>query len=106
VDRRAYIATGTFGDDESYFDRSSPWANAERNAAALAESSALRGVTGSQYRDFNAAFRDHLAELGIPYEYMETDCPHEYGCPIDRGGQDSWALLQAKFSEPAVAPGP
>jgi enterochelin esterase-like enzyme len=106
VGRRAYIATATFGDDESYFDQLSPWANAERNAAALAESSALRGVTGTQYRDFNIAFRDHLAALGIPYDFVETDCPHEYGCPIGRGGQDSWALLQAEFSKPAAAPTP
>ena len=101
--RRAYIAAAAFGNDESSFDRISPWANAARNAAVLSESSRLRGVTGAQYRDFNAAFRDHLAALRIPYDYVETDCAHEYGCPIGRAGQDSWAVIQAEFSRSATA---
>ena len=79
--RRAYIAAAAFGNDESSFDRISPWANAARNAAVLIETSRLRGVTGAQYRDFNAAFRDHLAALGIPYDYVETDCAHELRLP-------------------------
>jgi enterochelin esterase-like enzyme len=101
--RRANIAAAAFGNDPSYFDQISPWANATRNAAVLTESSRLRGVTGAQYRDFNAAFRDHLVSLGIPYDYVETDCEHYYGCPIGREGQASWALLQAQFSQPATA---
>jgi enterochelin esterase-like enzyme len=103
--RRAYIAAAAFGNDESYFDQISPWALATRNAALLVESSKLRGITGSQYRDFNAAFRDHLAALGIPYDYVETDCEHNYGCPIGRAGQASWALLQAQFTQPATVAG-
>jgi S-formylglutathione hydrolase FrmB len=104
--RRAYIATAAFGNDESSFDQISPWASATRNAAALVESSRLRGVTGSQYRDFNAAFSDHLTALGIPYDYVETDCAHFYGCPIEREGQNSWALVQAEFSQPATDSAP
>ncbi len=102
VGRRAYIASAAFGDDESYFNQISPWANATQKASVLIQSSRLRGVTGSQYRDFNAAFRDHLAALGIPYDYVETDCEHNYGCPIERAGRDSWALLQAELSQPAT----
>jgi enterochelin esterase-like enzyme len=104
--RRANIAAAAFGNDESSFDQISPWANAARNAAVLIDSVALRGVTGSQYRDFNAAFRDHLVGLGIPYDYVETDCAHNYGCPIDREGQNSWALLQEEFSQPATVSAP
>jgi enterochelin esterase-like enzyme len=100
--RRAYIAAAAFGNDESYFDQLSPWANAEHNAAVLSASSHLRAVTGAQYRDFNAAFRDHLTALGIPYDYVETDCEHYYACPLDREGQNSWALLQSAFSQPAT----
>jgi S-formylglutathione hydrolase FrmB len=106
VGRRNYIAAAAFGNDESYFDASSPWANATLNADVLRQSSRLRGVTGSQYRDFNAAFRDHLARLGIPYDYVETDCEHYYGCPLEREGQNSWALLQAEFRRPASAGAP
>jgi hypothetical protein len=79
----------------------SPWANAAENAALLSASSRLRGVSGAQYRDFNAAFRDHVARLGIPYDYVETDCEHYYGCPLDREGQNSWLLVQSAFSQPA-----
>lgn len=101
--RRANIAAAAFGNAESYFDQISPWANAAQNAAVLSAASRLRGVSGAQYRDFNTAFSDHLRGLGIPYDYVETDCEHYYGCPLDREGQNSWALLQDAFSQPASA---
>lgn len=68
----------------------------------LIESSTLRIVPGTQYRDFNEAFRAHLAALGIPLEFAPTDCPHEYNCGIEREGARSWAIIQAEFSEPAA----
>ena len=106
VGRRAYIAAAAFGNDESSFDQISPWASAARNAAVLTESSTLRLVPGTQYRDFNEAFRDHLTALGIPHEFSQADCPHEYGCPIDREGARSWAIVQAVFSKPATESAP
>lgn len=104
--RRPEIGTATFGDDESYFDQISPWANAARNAAVLTQSSRLRTIAGARYRDFDGAFRDHLTALGIPFDYVETDCAHNYDCPIALEGQASWALLQAAFSQPATASAP
>ena len=106
VGRRAYIATAVFGNDESYFDQISPWAQAERNAAVLTLASTLRIVSGTQYQAFNEAFRDHLVALGIPHEFAQTDCPHEYGCPIDREGARGWAIIQAEFSKPAIESAP
>jgi endo-1,4-beta-xylanase len=106
VGRRAYIATAAFGNDESHFDQISPWANAARNAAVLTESSTLRIVPGVQYRDFNEAFRGHLAALAIPHEITQTDCPHDYDCVIDREGARSWAMIQAEFSKPATESAP
>jgi enterochelin esterase-like enzyme len=100
VGRRAYIAAAAFGNDESYFDQISPWASAERNAAVLTQSSTLRIVPGNQYRDFNEAFRGHLTGLGIPHEFTQADCPHDYNCLIDREGARSWAIIQAEFSKP------
>jgi S-formylglutathione hydrolase FrmB len=104
--RRGYIAAAAFGNDESSFDQISPWAHSARNAAALTASSSLRLVPGAQYQDFNEAFREHLAALGIPHGFTQTDCPHDYSCLIDREGTASWALVQAEFSKAAAAPAP
>jgi S-formylglutathione hydrolase FrmB len=102
VGRRAYIAAAAFGNDESHFDGISPWANASLNAAALGNSTTLRLVPGTQYRDFNVAFSAHLMALGIPHEFSQTDCPHDYNCLIDREGPRSWAIIQAEFGKPAT----
>jgi S-formylglutathione hydrolase FrmB len=104
--RRAYIASAAFGNDEAHFDQISPWASTARNAAVLTQSVALRIVPGNQYRDFNESFRGHLAMLGIPHGFTQTDCPHDYNCLIDREGAGSWALIQAEFSKPASADAP
>jgi S-formylglutathione hydrolase FrmB len=106
VGRRAYIASAAFGNDEGAFDQISPWANATRNASLLAESVALRGVPGNQYRAFNQDFRDHVATLDVPYDYVETSCDHNYACLIDSEGANSWAMIQAEFSKPATEAGP
>lgn len=97
VDRRAYIATAQFGDDEAYFNLYSPWANATKNAAALRASSALRLVPGTQYQMFDAAFRDHLAGIPVPLDYVETNCPHDYGCALGAQGAKSWTFVQSAF---------
>lgn len=102
VGRRAYIASAAFGNDEGAFDQISPWANAARNASLIVESTRLRGVPGNQYRAFNQVFRDHMATLAIPYDYVETTCDHNYACLIDSEGAGSWAIIQAEFSKPAT----
>jgi S-formylglutathione hydrolase FrmB len=99
VGRRAYIATAQFGDDEAYFNMFSPWANATKNAAALRANSALRLVPGTQYQAFDAAFRDHLAKLPVPLDYIETTCPHDYGCLLTTQGPASWTFLQQAFEK-------
>jgi S-formylglutathione hydrolase FrmB len=100
--RRGYIATAAFGNDEAHFDQISPWANAALNTTALIESCTLRIVPGSQYLAFNQAFRDHLTALGIPHEFTQTDCPHDYNCLIDREGARSWEIVQQEFGKPAT----
>lgn len=97
VGRRAYIATAQFGEDEAYFNQYSPWANATKNAAALRAGSALRLIPGTQYQAFDASFRDHLAKLTVPLDYVETTCPHDYGCLLANQGAKSWAFIQAAF---------
>jgi S-formylglutathione hydrolase FrmB len=97
VGRRAAIAAATFGDDEATFDKYSPWANAKANAAALRASSALRLVPGTTYQVFDAAFRDALAALPVPLDYVETTCPHDYGCALGVEGAQSWTFMEAAF---------
>lgn len=99
VGRRAYIATAQFGDDEAYFNMFSPWANATKNAAALRTGSALRLVPGAQYQAFDASFRDHLAKLPVPLDYIETTCPHDYGCLLTAQGPASWTFIQQAFEK-------
>jgi endo-1,4-beta-xylanase len=97
VGRRAYIATAQFGDDPAHFDLYSPWVNATKNAAALRASAGLRLVPGTTYQMFDAAFRDHLVGLQIPLDYVETTCPHDYGCLLTNQGAQSWTFIQAAF---------
>jgi endo-1,4-beta-xylanase len=99
VGRRGYIATAQFGDDQAYFDMYSPWANATKNAALLRASGALRLVPGTTYQMFDASFRDHLAGLQIPLDYVETTCPHDYGCVIMNQGAASWTFIESAFEK-------
>jgi S-formylglutathione hydrolase FrmB len=97
VMRRAAIAQATFGNQETYFDKYSPWAFSTANAAVLRASVALRLVPGPTYQMFDAAFRDHLQGLPVPLDYVETTCPHDYGCAIGAQGAQSWTFIQSAF---------
>jgi S-formylglutathione hydrolase FrmB len=99
VGRRAYIATAQFGDDQAYFDLYSPWAWATKYAPLLRTRVALRLVPGSMYQMFDAAFRDHLAGLQIPLDYVETNCPHDYGCALMNQGAQSWTFIESAFEK-------
>jgi S-formylglutathione hydrolase FrmB len=96
--RRASIAQATFGGMEAYFDEYSPWANATANAATLRAGVALRLVPGTTYQMFDAPFRDHLQALGIPLDYVETTCPHDYGCALGAQGAQSWTFIETAFT--------
>jgi S-formylglutathione hydrolase FrmB len=99
IGRRAYIATAQFGDDETYFDMYSPWANAKTNVALLRASGALRLVPGTTYQMFDASFRDHLVGLQVPLDYVETTCPHDYGCALMNQGAASWTFIESAFEK-------
>jgi S-formylglutathione hydrolase FrmB len=98
VMRRAAIAQATFGNMETYFDKYSPWAFSTANAAALTAEVALRLVPGPTYQMFDASFRDHLQALAIPLDYVETTCPHDYGCALGAQGAQSWTFVEAAFT--------
>jgi S-formylglutathione hydrolase FrmB len=99
VGRRAYIATAQFGDDQAWFDMYSPWTNAMKNAALLRATVGLRLVPGTTYQMFDAAFRDHLTGLQIPLDYVETTCPHDYGCALTTQGAQSWTFIESWFEK-------
>jgi S-formylglutathione hydrolase FrmB len=98
VMRRAAIAQATFGNMEAYFDKYSPWAFSTVNAAVLEAEVALRLVPGPTYQMFDSSFRDHLRGLAIPLDYVETTCPHDYGCALGAQGAQSWTFIQAAFA--------
>jgi S-formylglutathione hydrolase FrmB len=98
VMRRAAIAQATFGNMEAYFDKYSPWAFSTANAAVLTLEVSLRLVPGPTYQMFDASFRDHLQGLVIPLDYVETTCPHDYGCALGAQGAQSWTFIQAAFA--------
>jgi endo-1,4-beta-xylanase len=98
VMRRASIAQATFGNMEAYFDKYSPWAYSTANASALAAEVALRLVPGPTYQMFDASFRDHLKSVSVPLDYIETTCPHDYGCALGAQGATSWTFIQSAFA--------
>jgi len=98
--RRNAIAQATFGGDAAYFDVYSPWANAKKNATALAASTALRMVSGTTYAMFDSNFNDYAASLGVHIDYVPTTCPHDYGCDLMTEGERSWAFLERALSMP------
>lgn len=92
-------AEAHFGNDEAYFDQYSPWHWSTANAAALASRNDIRLVVASQVKT-NRQFRDHLAALGIPVNYVETGCPHDMICMLNAQGMISAAILAARFTPP------
>lgn len=98
VMRRASIAQATFGNMETYFDKYSPWAFTTANAATLTAEVALRLVPGTTYQMFDSSFRDHVKALSIPLDYVETTCPHDYGCALGAQGATSWMFIQSAFT--------
>jgi S-formylglutathione hydrolase FrmB len=95
--RRASIATATFGDDESWFNAYSPWENAKKNGAALSVAPMLRLVPGTTYQMFDSTFKAAMAAIPVPLDYVETTCPHDYGCALNAQGAQSWTFIEAAF---------
>lgn len=89
--RRRVLET-TYGGDMAYFREQSPWALAERNAAAL-RGARLRVVVGA--RDTMLAvtreFAAHLERLGVPHTFDVVDGVDHEALPLLRGlGERCW----------------
>jgi S-formylglutathione hydrolase FrmB len=83
-----------YGGDESYFSSYSPWTQAARNAGRVRGRVAIRLVVGG-IRVLNRRYRRHLSELGIPVDYVETDCRHDLQCVMEEAGTESFAFIAA-----------
>lgn len=65
---------------ESDFDRHSPWASAEKLGNQNRPTIQLFSGTMDAPSVYTANFRAHLEALSIPFQFTETDCPHDIFC--------------------------
>jgi endo-1,4-beta-xylanase len=89
-----------YGGDESHFSNHSPWVQAVRNADGVRSRVAIRLVVGG-IRVLNRHYRRHLSELGIPVDYVETDCGHDLRCVMREAGRESFAFIAAHLGAAA-----
>ncbi len=90
--RRGGISKGIFDNDEEYFNQYSPWYNAKAKADSVRNKVAFRMVVGA-LGEFNENFRQHLENLNIGVDYVQTSCGHNLGCLIEKAGLESFALI-------------
>jgi acetyl esterase/lipase len=90
--RRGRISKGIFDNDEEYFNKYSPWYNAKTKADSIRSKVAFRMVVGA-LREFNENFRQHLKNLNIGVDYVQTSCGHNLGCLIEKAGLESFAFI-------------
>lgn len=82
------IASGVYGNDESYFNQYSPWYWTPINAAKMKDSVRIRFVVG-YYPSLNSPYRTVLNNNSIMNEYVETGCAHDLNCLISSDGLNS-----------------
>jgi len=97
--RHGEMTAELFGGDEDYFNKYSPWHNAEMNAEKVRGKVAIRMVVG-KLRVFNRRFKEYLDGLNIAVDYVETSCPHNPGCLYKQAGADSWVFIERHLAAP------
>jgi S-formylglutathione hydrolase FrmB len=95
------IAQNVFGNSEAYFNLFSQWEWMRTNAVALRAGLNFRMVPGALVGG-NRRFRDYLASLAIPFDYVETGCAHNLPCLLDSEGQASAQFIGSRL-RPFVA---
>jgi len=91
-ERRKSIALEIFDNNEAYYDRFSPWKNATLNADRIRSSIAYRMVVGS-LTAFNLSYRQHLEDLGLEVDNVQTTCTHEAGCLMEESGLQNFKFI-------------
>lgn len=92
-----------FGGDIAYFNKLSPWTQAEKNEGVLKAKTKIRQVVGdrdptlSSNRDYDA----HLTKLGIPHAFtIVPGIGHAPGAIYSALGEDNWKFYAAVFCNP------
>lgn len=98
---RERVLNAVYGGDHAYFTAQSPWALAERNAAAL-RGTRIRVVVGD--RDtmlaVTRAFDAHLRRLGIAHEFRVVPGVDHQPLPLLRAlGEDGWRFYREALAE-------
>jgi hypothetical protein len=89
-------ASSIFGNSEAYFDQYSPWHWSMVNAGTLSAGPPVRMVVGALVQA-NRAFRDYLAPLSIPVDYVETPCLHDLTCLMNAQGLNSATFIGTRL---------
>lgn len=106
---RPEIITEIFEDDEDWFNEYSPWPYFQENAASLSDSICLR-ITVGDLTQYNQPFRDSLIAWEVSFEYIETDCAHNFFCLLQTDGipsavfHESCQPIVSSSAEPANGP--
>ena len=93
--KRETITREVFDNNRGYYERFSPWVLASRNAARIKGKVAFRIVVGALL-DMNQRYRQHLEDLGLDVEYVETGCEHSAGCITAKVGLDNFDFFVRK----------
>lgn len=96
--KRDKAAEELFGNDAEYYKQYDPWYNIDKNADLVRGKTALRMVV-AEFKRPDRLFRDHLKELNIDVNYVETTCPHNPACMYEQAGADSWAFIEKNLGK-------
>jgi len=105
--RAAEVLEQVYGGDQEFFKSVSPRQLAERNAAAIIETSYVRMVCGDQDETFanNLAFHEHLDRLTIPHSWTVLKrIDHNPMRTLEALGDSNWEFYRLAFDHAANTP--
>lgn len=102
------ITSGVFNNDQTYFNRYSPNANATANRSQLLALGTKFFVLVGQLVQDNRNWMNTLDSLGIPYQYHDSTCRHSFSCIMgNKTDMDAVAaFLSAYLTAGATSPAP
>jgi enterochelin esterase-like enzyme len=75
-----------------------PWQNAEKNLDTIKANCAIRMIAGA-FRERNGTILDHLRDLGIPVNYVQTDCGHDMYCMTDEQWEETYTFIAENLGD-------
>jgi S-formylglutathione hydrolase FrmB len=85
-----------FANDEAYFNAFSPWHNASKNAEQIRGRIDFITLVGS-LGHLNGPFRDHMKELDLAVDYVQTQCEHDLECIAEEQGNRIFAFIAERL---------